>query len=107
MVTVTTIDDESDEPSDLGAPEVEEATVSNVSPRASDSVDIRTVPETPLDKTRKRLAFGLLGLFALAMAMYFAGIISHRATVEDMNPLLLSVGPLVGAALGFYFGDRR
>jgi hypothetical protein len=62
------------------------------------------------ERTRGRIAGGLVGLLALIVLFSFLTVWSAAATPSDMKELLAALlGPvavLAGSATGFYFGGR-
>ena len=65
----------------------------------------------PMAQTRSIIAYILLGLLGGVLAAAWAGLLTGAAAPSDVRELLFEtlspVAALVGAATGFYYGERR
>jgi hypothetical protein len=87
-----------------------------VVPPPVQTVEIEDIPgdpptrEFPVDRVRKHLAYGSIGLFGVAMVAGFVGAVWSEDVWERTKDFLLIVVPiitlLIGGAVAHYF-DRR
>jgi hypothetical protein len=81
-----------------------------VTPPEINVSDVTTQLSTMQEKTRARLAIGLLLLLAIVVFVLLGAALSHRMNVAEIKDLAaVLLGPLValaGSATGFYFGSR-
>lgn len=65
----------------------------------------------PMAHTQSIIAYILLGLLGGVLAASWIGLLTGRAAPSDVRELLTEtlspVAALVGAATGFYYGERR
>lgn len=98
------------EPSiDLAEPPVADAEIlENVEPREGLAVPRETAVDR--EKTRRRLAYGLVIILAGMVAVGCAGWLKYGGDVERMQNFGLIFAPIVtllGTILGFYFSSKE
>lgn len=75
-------------------------------PHGGDTYDPRPLE----DKARRRIAYSLIGLFAIVVLVLQAMVIFNAITVDEIKDFGVIVGPLVAlvsAATGFYYGTKN
>jgi hypothetical protein len=73
-------------------------------------VELRWIEEKHLAESRRSIAYWLLGILSVLLILSWTATLTGWATSQDIQDLMtLTFAPvvgLVGAATGFYFGER-